>query len=406
MSVGLDPPDALSPVPGIRLATAAAGIRRADVDDVALIEICPNATTAAVFTQNRFRAAPILVARDHIAKTQPRALLINSGCANAGTGSQGYTDAHHICAEVAQALDIEPEQVLPFSTGVIGERLPVDAMRAAARGCVSQLAATNWLAAARSIMTTDTVPKGVSRTFLLNGQEITVTGIAKGAGMIEPNMATMLALVACDAPVALPALRGCLQRAVTGSFNCISVDGDTSTNDACVLVATGEASVPKLETLDDKRAEVLNDAVSEVTHHLAQSIVRDAEGATKFVTVHVANGANVSDCKEIAYTVARSPLVKTALFASDPNWGRILAAVGRAELTALDMSRVSLKINGTPVFTGGEIDPRYREPDGARAMQAPEIELQIDLAVGTAHATVWTSDLSHDYVRINAEYRT
>ncbi len=406
MAVRLAPPRGLLPVPGVRMAAARAGMRRKPGDDVLLISVGARTRTAAAFTRNRFRAAPVQIAYAHLARTQPRALLINAGCANAGTGRVGYQDAHSVCATTAEALDIDVEQVLPFSTGVIGARLALSAMQAAVRECASRLSGDGWDAAAAAIMTTDTVPKGASRRIEIDGAHVTITGIAKGSGMIEPDMATMLAFIATDAPVGDALLRACLDRSVNASFNRITVDGDTSTNDACVLMASGEAAIDPLLESGDERAERLGAAISEVTTELAQAIVRDAEGATKFVTVDVSGGASETDCLAVAYTVARSPLVKTALFASDPNWGRILAAVGRAPAEHLEVSRVNLILNGVPVLTQGEPDPDYTEAAGAQAMGADEITIHIDLGLGRHRATVWTSDLSYDYVRINAEYRT
>ncbi|MDH3280786.1 MAG: bifunctional glutamate N-acetyltransferase/amino-acid acetyltransferase ArgJ [Gammaproteobacteria bacterium] len=406
MAVRLAPPRGLLPVPGVRAATARAGMRRKAGDDVALITLGPRTRTAATFTRNRFRAAPVQLALEHLERAQPRAFLINSGCANAGTGKAGYDDAQRLCAATAHALGVGPDEVLPFSTGVIGARLSVDAMQAAARECVDRLSDDAWRAAAEAIMTTDTVPKGASRRLFIGGADVTVTGIAKGSGMIEPDMATMLAFIATDAPLADTPLRACLDTAVNSSFNRITVDGDTSTNDACVLAATGEAPLDPLRDINDERSQQLCAAVSDVMTELAQAIVRDAEGATKFVTVEVSGGATQKDCLEVAYTVARSPLVKTALFASDPNWGRILAAVGRARAEHLDVSRVALTINDVAVLKEGEPDPDYAEEAAARAMSGEEITISIGLGLGTHEATVWTSDLSYDYVRINAEYRT
>ncbi|MDH3637333.1 MAG: bifunctional glutamate N-acetyltransferase/amino-acid acetyltransferase ArgJ [Gammaproteobacteria bacterium] len=406
MAVRLAPPCGLLPVPGIRTATASAGLRRKGGDDVALITLGAHARSAAMFTRNRFRAAPVQLAREHLERAQPRALLINSGCANAGTGKAGYDDARRLCAATAQALGVGADEVLPFSTGVIGERLPVEAIKRAARNCVDRLSADAWLTAADAIMTTDTVPKGASRRISLGGTDVTVTGIAKGSGMIEPDMATMLAFIATDAPLADDPLRACLETSVNGSFNRITVDGDTSTNDACVLMATGEATLDTLQDITDERSQRLCATIAEVMTELAQAIVRDAEGATKFVAVEVSGGATERDCLEVAYTVARSPLVKTALFASDPNWGRILAAVGRARVEHLDVFRVALSINEVLVLKHGEPVLDYTEEAGAQAMGGADITIHIDLGLGSHQATVWTSDLSYDYVRINAEYRT
>ncbi len=406
MAVGLAPPRGLAPVSGVRLAAARAGIRRKGGADVGVIALEAGAQCWAVFTRNRFRAAPVRLAAEHLEHATPRALIVNSGCANAGTGEAGYQDARRVCAAAGQALGIPAETVLPFSTGVIGERLPVDALGTAAAECAANLSDDNWIAVAEAMMTTDTVAKGASRRVALGDTEITVTGIAKGSGMIEPHMATMLAFVATDAPLDAPVLRHCLTTSVDASFNRVTVDGDTSTNDACVLIATGRAPIAPLEAVTDARYQAVSAAVSEVMIELAHAIVRDAEGATKFVAVEVTGGASESDCVAVAGTVARSPLVKTALFASDPNWGRILAAVGRASAAELDMARVALVIGNVGVWKDGEPDPSYSEAAAARAMRDGDIRIGIDLGVGAARATVWTSDLSYDYVRINAEYRT
>ncbi len=406
MPVGLQPPSELLPVRGVRLGTAAAGIRRPGRDDLTIIACGERAQAAATFTRNRFCAAPVVLARRHLATGAPRALVINSGCANAGTGEAGERDALAVCREVAAALSTTPERVLPFSTGVIGERLPVTRIAAAVPACVAGLRADGWLHAARAIMTTDTVPKGASRRIDLGGVEATVTGIAKGAGMIRPDMATMLAFLATDAPVAASLLQSCLDDAVEHSFNRITVDGDTSTNDACVLLANGEADMPELRDAGSPGYAELRRAVQAVTLELAHAVVRDAEGATKFIAVEVRGGASEADCLAVAFTVAHSPLVKTAFFASDPNWGRILAAVGRAPVAALDIGRVGIRLNGRPVLTAGAVDPGYTEALGQAVMREAEVRVTIELGAGEASATVWTSDLSHEYVRINAEYRT
>jgi len=406
MPVGLQALPALHAVSGVRLGTTAAGVRYPNRKDLVLIVAQEGTEAAAVFTRNRFRAAPVDVAARHLSAATPRALLINTGCANAGTGEPGKLDAEACCRAVAEALGCSVEQVLPFSTGVIGEPLPVARVVAGVPACVEALAADGWTDAASGIMTTDTVPKGASRCVDLAGTPVTVTGIAKGAGMLRPDMATMLAFIATDAPVAGELLDVLLRRAVGRSFNRITVDGDTSTNDACVLLATGEAGGTPISSTDDPRYEPLFQGIMSVCELLAQALVRDAEGATKFITVTVSGGASETDCLRAAYAVAESPLVKTAFFASDPNWGRILAAVGRAGLERLDIDRVTMHLGDVRIVADGGLDADYREADGQRVMAESEIAVRIDLGVGTHGATVWTCDLSHEYVRINAEYRT
>lgn len=400
--MGLKPLPALLPVAGIRLGTAKANIRKPDRRDLVVIECAPGTRAAAVFTQNRFCAAPVEIARAHLALEAPRALLINTGFANAGTGEEGREDALACCAALARRFQTDIHRILPFSTGVIGERLPVERIFAGLPACVDALREDGWHDAAYGIMTTDTMPKGASREVSIGGKRVVLTGICKGAGMIEPNMATMLAFVATDAAIEGEALQRVLGAATQSSFNRISVDGDTSTNDACVLLASGSGATLHSEVELSAFAAALKDLML----HLAQAIVRDAEGATKFMTIKVVNGASEADCLAVAYTVARSPLVKTAFFASDPNWGRILAAIGRAPIERLEVGRVGVHIGDVCVVDAGARAPGYREADGARAMKAPDIEVRIDLASGTACAEVWTCDLSHDYVRINAEYRS
>jgi glutamate N-acetyltransferase/amino-acid N-acetyltransferase len=406
MAVGLSAPSNLHPVKGVRLSTCTAGLRYADRRDLVVLELAAGSEAAGVFTCNRFCAAPVTVARDHLASTQPRALLINTGYANAGTGQPGIDDARVCCQQLAKALGCAPEQVLPFSTGVIGERLPVERLVKALPACVAQLDEAGWLDAAHGIMTTDTVAKGAWRETKIGTHAVTVTGIAKGAGMIRPDMATLLAFVATDAAVGHEALRTCLTQAVESSFNRITVDGDTSTNDAVVLVATSKSNAARIEDENDEGYQRLANAVNSVCLELAQAIVRDAEGATKFITIEVIEGASESDCLEVAYTIAHSPLVKTAFFASDPNWGRILAAVGRARIAALDVTAVSIFLDGVCVVSQGTLDANYTEAKGQAVMRKPEITVRIALAAGSSSARVWTSDLSHEYVQINAEYRS
>lgn len=405
MAVGLTGLPVLHPVPGIRLSAVAAGLRKAGRRDLTLIECVPGSVAAAVFTRNRFCAAPVTLAREHLAAASPRALLINSGYANAGTGAPGMDDARASCAAVAQALGVRAAEVLPFSTGVIGERMPVPRLIAAIPAAVAALTDAGWADAAHGIMTTDTVAKGSSRQIEIGGRRVTVTGIAKGAGMIRPDMATMLAFIATDAAIDAPLLERCLQAAVAVSFNRITVDGDTSTNDACVLLASGRAGHAPLRTNDADLA-AFQRAVTDVCVELAQAIVRDAEGATKFITVDVVGAASESDAVAVAYTIAHSPLVKTAFFASDPNWGRILAAIGRAPIAVLELERVSIHLNDVCVVRAGARAADYTEDKGQSVMRQSEIIVRVTLGNGPGQARVWTSDLSHDYVRINAEYRS
>lgn len=406
MPVGLTNLPPLHPVPGIRLGTARAHIRKPDRRDLVVIECAPGTRAAAVFTQNRFCAAPVTVAREHLGQSVPRALLINTGFANAGTGKPGLADARASCTALARALKCQPREVLPFSTGVIGERLPVDRLTAGLPACVAALNESGWGEAAAGIMTTDTVPKGASRRLTLGGKTVTVTGIAKGAGMIRPDMATLLAFVATDAAVSTDVLQACLNAAVSHSFNRITVDGDTSTNDSCLLLATGKAGNDEIRAASGDTYAALARAVAALCTELAQAIVRDAEGITKFITLEVRGGVSEPDCLAVAYTIAHSPLVKTAFFASDPNWGRILAAIGRAPIAQLDVGKISIHLEDVCVVRNGGLATDYTETAGREVMRRSEIHVRVDLGAGAADATVWTSDLSHDYVRINAEYRT
>ncbi len=389
------------PVRGLRLASAEAGIRYQGRLDLCLMELAEGSTTAAVFTRNRFCAAPVIVAREHLAKETPRYLLINAGNANAGTGDEGLRAARETCRAVAAMAGCAMTQVLPFSTGVIGEDLPLTPFQRAMPGLVQGLREDGWDDAAQAIMTTDTVPKRWSTVVELNDGPVVITGIAKGSGMIRPDMATMLAYVATDARIEREMLQALLERAVAGSFNRITVDGDTSTNDACVLVATGASGVAP-QGADLQRFE---QAVGAVCFALARAIVRDGEGATRLVEIAVEGARNDEEAARVAYTVAESPLVKTALFAGDPNWGRILAAVGRAGVD-LDIERVRIWLGDVCIVSGGGRDPDYREEDGARVMQAREYTIRIDLGQGEAATRVMTCDLSYDYVKINAEYRS
>ncbi len=391
------------PVPGLRLGTASAGIGQSERDDIALMEIAEGATVAAVFTQNAFCAAPVIVARESLARTTPRYLLINSGNANAGTGQAGIDAARHTCALVARLGDCSPEEVLPYSTGVIGVDLPLARFEQAIPRAFGALDEGGWAQAALAIRTTDTVSKGAWRQVEIGGKTVTVAGIAKGAGMIHPNMATMLAYVATDAALRPKLLRRCLDEAVSVSFNRITVDGDTSTNDACTLVATGRSGAA-IETADE--IEIFTRALMEVCTELARQLIADAEGATKFITIEVNGGRVIEECEQVAFTVAHSPLVKTAFFASDANWGRILAAVGRAGLKDLRVDDIDIFLDDVCIVQRGGRAADYREEDGSRVMAEPAIRVRIELGRGDASATVWTSDLSHDYIRINAEYRT
>lgn len=405
MAVNLPPLPELHPVAGIRLGTARANIRKPNRRDLVVIECAPGTQAAAVFTNNRFCAAPVTLARAHLAQTLPRALVINTGFANAGTGAEGEDDARRSCAALAAALGCAAQEVLPFSTGVIGERLPVERVIAGLPECLGALSDRGWDDAAHGIMTTDTLPKGSSRRVQIEGQTVTVTGIAKGSGMICPNMATLLAFVATDAAVPHAVLQQALSAAADESFNRISVDGDTSTNDACMLLATGKSGV-QISAAQGAMYEAFYAAVRAVLAELAQAIVRDAEGATKFITIEVVQGASQADCLEVAYTIAHSPLVKTAFFASDPNWGRILAAVGRARIPQLHVDRVAIHLDEVCIVRHGARAPEYREAQGQAVMAKAEIRVRVELGNGTASARLWTCDLSHDYVRINAEYRS
>jgi glutamate N-acetyltransferase / amino-acid N-acetyltransferase len=409
VAVNLDPPsaDQIHPIAGVSLGVAAAGIRKVDRSDLVLILLSEGAQVGGLFTRNRFCAAPVLVARQHLENcTEIRALVINTGNANAGTGERGLADARRTCAEAAQLLGITPDQVLPFSTGVIMEALPVDRICAGLPSCVQGLRSDNWLPAAQAIMTTDTVPKALSRHVEIGGEALTITGIAKGAGMIHPDMATMLAFVATDANLPRALLQDALHHAAEHSFNSITVDGDTSTNDAFVLVATGRARCAELIDASSLAYIQFRSALTDVASCLAQAIIRDGEGATKFITVRVERGATQTECRRVGYAIAHSPLVKTAFFASDPNLGRILAAIGYAGVSDLDVGRIDLYLDEVLVARGGARDVGYREVDGRRVMAQSEITVRVVLNRGTELATVWTCDLSHDYVTINAEYRT
>jgi glutamate N-acetyltransferase / amino-acid N-acetyltransferase len=409
MPVNLQAPDASSllPVPGLRIGTTMAGIRKPGRRDLVVFALDAGAQVAGVFTNNRFCAAPVQICRQHLgAGTGIRALLVSTGNANAGTGAPGLAAARRTCEAVAALAGCAPGQVLPFSTGVIMEPLPVDRIEAGLPQAWADLAPEHWAEAARGIMTTDTLPKGISRQVSIAGRTVTVTGISKGAGMIRPDMATMLGFVATDAVLAPGVAQALVKRAADRSFNRISIDGDTSTNDSFVLMATGQAGLPTIADLDSIAGKLLADAVFEVSEHLAQAIVRDGEGATKFITIEVQGGRSEDECRKVAYAIAHSPLVKTAFFASDPNLGRILAAVGYAGIADLDPGLIDLDLDDVAVVRAGGRHPDYREEDGQRVMKQSEIVVLVHLHRGESAATVWTCDLSHDYVTINADYRS
>jgi len=413
MPVNLAAPDpaSLHPVPGVRLGIAMAGIRKANRRDLTVIALDEGANVAGVFTLNRFCAAPVQICRERLAGgSAVRALLINTGNANAGTGEDGLARARQSCVALASRLGIASDGVLPFSTGVIMETLPVDRLEAGLDAAIADLREDNWAVAAEAIMTTDTLPKAFSRQVRIGSATVTVTGIAKGAGMIRPNMATMLGFVATDAKIDPAALSTLARSAADASFNRITIDGDTSTNDSFMLVASGRADHARITSLDSPEGRALQEAVHEVSRLLAQAIVRDGEGATKFITVRVDGGKSEDECQQVAYAIAHSPLVKTAFFASDPNLGRILAAVGYAGIADLDQSLIDLHLNEVHVATKGGRHPAYREEDGQRVMKQSEIEVRVNLhraaPAQAASATVWTCDLSHDYVSINADYRS
>jgi len=403
MAVNLQAPDAaqLYPVAGVELGVAMAGVRKANRKDLLVVRLAPGTTAAGVFTKNRFCAAPVQVAKKHMANSV-RALVVNTGNANAGTGSDGLKRAFSVCSAVAAALRCRPGQVLPFSTGVIMEPLPVDRIVAGVPQAITDLREANWSSAAEAIMTTDTVAKAASVQVRLGSGRATITGIAKGSGMIRPDMATMLGFVATDAKIARHALQKMTREAADQSFNAITVDGDTSTNDAFICLATGKGPVARSK----KDLAIVAHAVTQVAKILAQAIVRDGEGATKFVTVRVERGRSPAECRKVAYAIAHSPLVKTAFFASDPNLGRILAAIGYAGVAGLDTSKVDLYLDEVLVAKGGGRHAGYREEQGVAAMKKPEFTVRAVLNRGRAAATVWTCDLSFDYVRINAEYRS
>ena len=413
MPVNYTPPTAesLLPVPGITLGATAAKVKNWSRDDVLLVLAEPGAVAAGVFTKNRFCAAPVIVCRANLADQHARGLdfrglIVNAGNANAGTGESGLADARAVCIKAAQLIGCAPEEVLPYSTGVIMEPLPADRIIAALPAAMSDARADHWLAAARAIMTTDTVPKGASRRIALDGVPVTVTGIAKGSGMIHPDMATMLAFVATDAPIVAPLVAEIVRDVADVSFNGATVDGDTSTNDSFVIAATGKAGLPPIRHASDARFNALRAAIEDVAIELAQAIVRDGEGATKFIAIRVEGGHDVDECRRVAFAIAHSPLVKTAFFASDPNLGRIVCAIGNAGGADMDPARVSFWLDDVLVVDHGGRAASYREEDGQRVMKQAEIEIRVDLGRGKSRAAVWTCDFSHDYVSINADYRS
>ncbi|TDP63376.1 bifunctional glutamate N-acetyltransferase/amino-acid acetyltransferase ArgJ [Roseateles toxinivorans] len=409
MPVNLLAPDpaSLHPVPGVRWGVTMAGVRKANRRDLSVIALDAGASVAGVFTQNRFCAAPVQLCREHLASgTEVRALLINTGNANAGTGADGLARARATCEALAGLMGLQAKQVLPFSTGVIMESLPVDRITAGLPAALAALDANAWGLAAEGIMTTDTIPKAASRQVQIAGKTVTVTGISKGAGMIRPNMATMLGFMATDAVIAPALLQSLVTQAADQSFNRITIDGDTSTNDSFVLIATQQAGHAAIESLDSADGQILREAVFAVARELAQAIVRDGEGATKFIAVKVSGGRDEAECKLAAYAIAHSPLVKTAFFASDPNLGRILAAVGYAGIADLDQALIDLHLDDVHVVHQGGRRAEYREEDGQRVMKQSEITVHVNLNRGPASTTVWTCDLSHDYVTINADYRS
>lgn len=408
MAVGPDTFPLMHPVKGFKLGVTKAHVRKPDRRDLVVMEAATGSTLAGAFTTNTFCAAPVQVCRRHLREGSDAAgqwyLVTNTGFANAGTGAAGMEDCNAVCQSLADSVGVNINHILPFSTGVIGERLPVDRVVAGLPACIANLSEDNWSEAAHGIMTTDTRPKGASLQVVLDGKTVTITGIAKGAGMIRPNMATMLSYVATDAAVSTGVLQMLIREAVELSFNRATVDGDTSTNDSCVIAATGQSGFVVQEGAAG--FEEFRAALCQVLVELAQAVVKDGEGATKFVTVRVEGALSVAEAKEVAFTVAHSPLVKTALFASDPNWGRILAAVGRAEVSELDVEKVYLHLDDVLVAEKGGLSPQYREAQGAAVMQKDAFTIRLSLGRGDASADIWTTDFSYDYVKINADYRS
>lgn len=397
----------LRAIPGVELGWAEANIRKPNRKDVLVMRLATGSTVSGVFTTNRFCAAPVTVCKAHLAaRAGIRALIVNTGNANAGTGEPGMAATRATCTALAELLSVAPNQILPFSTGVILEPLPVDRLIAGMPQAIANLAPAHWYEAAQSIMTTDTLPKAASREVIIDGKSIVLTGISKGAGMIKPNMATMLGFVGTNARVAQPVLDALVKHVADRSFNAITIDGDTSTNDSFIVVATGQTELPEIASTDTPAFAALRDALLSISQELAQLIVRDGEGATKFITVKVEGGRDVAECRQIAYAIGHSPLVKTAFYASDPNLGRILAAIGYAGVGDLDVSKVDLFLDDVMVARAGGRNADYREEDGQRVMKQSEITVRVVLGRGDAAATLWTCDLSHDYVSINADYRS
>jgi glutamate N-acetyltransferase/amino-acid N-acetyltransferase len=409
MPVNLSAPNPaeLFPITGVRIGVAEAGVRKANRKDLTVVLLDEGVSVAGVFTQNRFCAAPVQVCREHLAAGKGiRAMVVNTGNANAGTGQDGLARARSTCAALARQLQLAPEQVLPFSTGVIMEPLPHDRIEAGLPAALADARMDNWARAAEGIMTTDTVPKAFGAQVVIGGAKVSITGISKGAGMIRPNMATMLGYMATDACVSQAVMQQLARELAEGSFNRVTVDGDTSTNDSFVVIASNKAVHPVIESLDSAEGKLLKAAMLGVARKLAQAIVRDGEGATKFITVQVQGGRSAEECRLVAYAIAHSPLVKTAFYASDPNLGRILAAVGYAGINDLDQSRIDLFLDDVHVAVQGGRNPSYREEDGQRVMKQSEITVRVVLGRGAAEDTVWTCDFSHDYVSINADYRS
>ena len=409
MPVNLSAPDpaALFAVPGVRIGVAEAGVRKANRKDLTVVLIDEGSAVGGVFTQNRFCAAPVQVCREHLAANHGiRAMVINTGNANAGTGEDGLMRTRSTCIALARKLEISPEQILPFSTGVIMEPLPVDRIEAGLPAALADAKEDNWARAAEGIMTTDTIPKAFSQRVQVGGATVTITGISKGAGMIRPNMATMLGFLATDAKIDPSLIQPLAKQLADASFNRVTIDGDTSTNDSFVVIATQKAAHATITSLDSAEGKALVTAMQEVARKLAQAIVRDGEGATKFITVQVEGGKDAAECRQVAYAVAHSPLVKTAFYASDPNLGRILAAVGYAGIADLDQTGIDLFLDDVHVAVKGGRNPSYREEDGQRVMKQSEITVRIGLGRGNASETVWTCDFSHEYVTINADYRS
>ena len=409
MPVNLSAPNPadLHPVPGVKLGITMAGVRKVNRRDLTVITMDEGSAVAGVFTKNRYCAAPVQICRQHLAAgSDARAIVINTGNANAGTGEDGLVRARAVCVALARQLHLAPEQILPFSTGVIMETLPIDRIEAGLPAAIADLKADNWAVAAEGIMTTDTLPKAASRQITIGGATVTITGISKGAGMIRPNMATMLGFMATDANIKPALLQALVTEAANLSFNRITIDGDTSTNDSFVLIASRKAQHAEITSLDSAEGRALRDAIVAVSQQLAQAIVRDGEGATKFITITIDGGRDEAECHKAAYAIAHSPLVKTAFFASDPNLGRILAAVGYAGIDDLDQNLIEMHLDDVHVVTRGGRNPSYREEDGQRVMKQSEITIRVNLSRGKASATVWTCDLSHDYVTINADYRS